>query len=66
MGAFQLNSVTYDPFGVVINGLVFVYNATYLISGMELVTEGFLYNRADMWIDAENCQSVTYTLVDSF
>lgn len=35
------------------------------ISGLGLSTFGFIYALTDVWVDAENCTTVTYTAAEN-
>ncbi len=62
--AYQFN-VTYDEVGNTIHGLVFAHATDFLISPIQVLTYGFVYGLADIWVDADDCQNVTWTSADS-
>lgn len=61
--SYQLENVSYDPFDVVMGGPLFAYNGGTFISPLSVLTEGFIYNEADIWVRTENCEEVTWTVV---
>lgn len=56
-------SVSYDEFDVSTFGVAFAYNDDYLISGLSVVTRGFVYGLADIWVIEDDCAATTWTEV---
>ena len=64
MPGFQVK-VDYDEVANTLYGLAFAFSGDYLLSGTALLTKGFVYNTADVWVSEEDCEAVTWTLVDN-
>lgn len=46
-------------------GLAFSHAGAFLISKVGALTHGFVYDKSDIWINAEDCQAVTWTSADN-
>jgi hypothetical protein len=61
--ANAINAVTNGP-GQLTEGLTWNPDTGWSVSGLGLVTFGFLWLRNDIWVDCAPCEDVTWTDCD--